>query len=198
MLLSIVLPTYNEKENVKPLIKRLLSSFSKSNFHDFEIVFVDDSTDETPKIISKLAKKYHNIRLIHRSKKYRTGLATAFITGYDEAKGDYILCMDTDLQHPPEIAPKLLQKAIDDQADVVVGSRYIKGGSAIGLGSLKTFYGIYRRAISIGLKYFIQILFIPIRKTSDPGSGLFLFRKNLLDNVKLKQFERINTINGWM
>lgn len=185
MKLSIVLPTFNERENVEPLLERLYSVMEEFK-GDFEILFVDDSTDDTPEIINRQIEKNSEIRMIHRVGQERTGLATAFIRGFEEAQGKYVLCMDTDLQHPPEKAPELLRRALNDGADVVVGSRYIKGGSAIGLGSLKTLYGIYRRAVSVGLKYFIQIIFIPIRKTSDPGSGFFLFKKNILSGVELQ------------
>ncbi|MEA2006938.1 MAG: glycosyltransferase family 2 protein [Patescibacteria group bacterium] len=185
MKLSIVLPTFNERENVEPLLNRLFYVMEEFS-GEFEILFIDDSTDDTPEIIKGQIEKYSEIRMIHRVGDECTGLATAFIRGFEEAQGEYILCMDTDLQHPPEKAPELLRKAIDEEADVVVGSRYIKGGSAIGLGSLKTLYGIYRRAVSVGLKYFIQIIFIPIRKTTDPGSGFFLFRKSILSDVELQ------------
>lgn len=115
--------------------------------------------------------------MIHRPKSQRTGLATAFIEGFDKAKGEYLCCIDSDLQHPPEAIYKLYKKALEDQAEIVFGTRYIKGGSSEGLGSLKTLYGIYRRAVSIGLKYFTQILFIPTRQTTDPLGGFFLFKK---------------------
>lgn len=178
-ILTIVLPTFNEKENISPLLKKIRSTFN-NNHYNYEILFVDDSSDETPKVIEKEIDDYPEIKLIHRKKKERTGLATAFIKGFEKAKGKYICCLDADLQHPPETISELLQKAIKEKADIVVATRYIKGGNAKGLG------GIYRRAVSIGLKYFTQIIFIPTRKTSDPGSGFFLFKKELLKNSNLQ------------
>ncbi|MEA1925875.1 MAG: glycosyltransferase family 2 protein [Patescibacteria group bacterium] len=185
MLLTIILPTFNEKENINPLLDRLFDSLRIANYN-YEILFVDDSSDNTPDVIKQRISKNPNIRLIHRSKEERTGLATAFIKGFQKAKGKYICCMDSDLQHPPEVVPELLEKATGDNADIVVATRYAKGGSAEGLGSLKTLYGVYRRVVSIGMKYFTQIIFIPTRKTTDPLGGFFLFKKELLSDMVLE------------
>ena len=184
--LTIIPPTFNEKGNVKPLLGAIEKSF-KNKEVQYEVLFVDDSSDETPEIIKEeiVRRKEMAIRMIHRPKERRTGLATAFIEGFDDAKGTYICCIDSDLQHPPEAIVKLYEKAIEDGAEIVFGTRYVKGGSAEGLGSLKTFYGIYRRAVSIGLKYFTQILFIPARQTSDPLGGFFLLKKSILKDAKL-------------
>lgn len=180
--LTVLLPTFNEKGNVVPLVEALASSLQEKNW-DYEILFVDDSSDETPEIIRSLAEKNPQISLLHREKEERTGLATAFLDGFKVAQGEYICCMDSDLQHPPQTVPLLLQKALDEKADLVVATRYVKGGSAIGLGSLKTFYGFYRRLVSLGFKYFTQILFIPTRKASDPLGGFFLLKKDLVKDI---------------
>ena len=184
--LTIIPPTFNEKGNVKPLLNAIEKTF-KNRKVNFEVLFVDDSSDETPEVIKKEIKdrKNMNIRMIHRPKERRTGLATAFIEGFEKAEGEYICCIDSDLQHPPEKIYDLYQKAIEDGAEIVFGTRYTKGGSAEGLGSLKTFYGIYRRAVSMGLKYFTQIIFIPTRQTSDPLGGFFLLKKSILKGAKL-------------
>lgn len=184
--LTIILPTFNEKKNVAPILKALKEAMSGRN-EDYEILFVDDSSDDTPQEIEKEIKNNPdvNIRMIHRPKEKRTGLATAFIDGFKDAQGEYICCMDSDLQHPPAIAPQLFEKAKEDGADIVVATRYTKGGSAEGLGALASFYGVYRRAVSLGVKYFTQILFIQTRATSDPLGGFFLFRKSILDGIEL-------------
>ncbi len=184
--LTIVPPTFNEKDNVGPLLSAI-GRVMKNKKINYEVLFVDDSTDETPEVIKKeiKARKDMNIGMIHRPKKRRTGLATAFIEGFEKARGEYVCCIDSDLQHPPEVIPRLYKKAIDDEAEIVFGSRYMKGGSAEGLGTFKTFYGIYRRLVSLGVKYFSQILFIPTRQTSDPMGGLFIFKKTILKGAKL-------------
>lgn len=184
-LLTIALPTFNERDNVIPLLEKIRRALEGKSY-DYEILFIDDSTDETPQIIQKQMEKNSHIRLIHRTGKERTGLATAFIRGFEEAQGKYICCLDSDLQHPPEKIPTLLETAQEENADIVAATRYAKGGSAEGLGSLRTPYGIYRRLVSLGMKYFTQILFIPTRKTSDPLGGFFLFKKSLLEGRKLE------------
>lgn len=180
------MPTFNEKKNVAPILKEIKNVMAGKGI-DYEILFVDDSSDDTPEEIEREIKNNSdlNIRIIHRPKEERTGLATAFIKGFKEARGEYICCMDSDLQHPPAVIPQLFEKTKIDKADIVVATRYIKGGSAEGLGKLNTFYGIYRRAVSLGVKYFTQILFIQTRTTSDPLGGFFLFRKSILDNAEL-------------
>lgn len=184
--LTIILPTFNEKKNVKPILQEIKETMKEEKI-SFEILFVDDSNDDTPEEINKQIRENQDleIKMIHRPKEKRTGLATAFIDGFKEAQGKYICCLDSDLQHPPQTIPKLFHKIVAEDADLSVATRYTKGGSAEGLGSLKTFYGIYRRAVSLGFKYFTQILFIPARKTSDPLGGFFLFKKSVLDGVNL-------------
>jgi len=180
--LTILLPTFDEKGNVVPLVEKITGALQDKNW-DYEILFVDDSSDQTPEVIRELAQKNSRIVLFHREKEERTGLATAFLKGFEVAQGQYICCMDSDLQHPPETIPALYQEALDKDADLVVATRYTKGGSAVGLGSLKTFYGFYRRLVSLGFKYFTQILFIPTRKTSDPLGGFFLLKKDLVKGI---------------
>jgi len=183
--LTIIPPTFNEKANVRPLLIAIHKAMKNKKIN-YEVLFVDDSSDETPEVIEREIKnrKTMNIRMIHRPKERRTGLATAFIEGFEKAKGEYICCIDSDLQHPPEVVPKLYFQALKDEAEIVFGTRYTKGGSAEGLGSFKTFYGTYRRLVSLGVKYFTQILFISTRQTSDPLGGLFLLKKSILKGAK--------------
>lgn len=181
-ILSIILPTFNEKGNVKILVEKITKSF-KNTRHNYEIIFADDSNDDTPEIIKGEIRKNSRIRLVDGP---REGLASALMKGFGTAHGKYICCIDADLQHPPEKILGLLEKAIATDADIVAGTRYSKGGSTMGLGSLKTCYGIYRRAVSLGVKYFTQIIFIQTRKTSDPLGGFFLFKKSILEGVKLQ------------
>jgi len=172
ILLSVVLPTFNERDNIIVLVDRIKRALSSDL--DFEIIFVDDSTDDTKDLITLESLKDSRVKLIRRNQEDRTGLATAIVRGIQEAQGLYVACLDSDLQHPPEAIPILFKKAILENAHIVIGARYVSGGDSAGLS------GIYRRIISIFTKYFIQIIFIPTRLTTDPGSGFFLFRKNIL------------------
>ena len=100
--LSIVVPTYNEKDNINALFERLDAALDNISY---EVVFVDDSSDNTPDIILELQKEHNNVQLFHRTEE--KGLATAVLKGFSLAKGEYISVMDADLQHPPEIIAKM-------------------------------------------------------------------------------------------
>ena len=127
----IIIPTYNEKENVKPTTKALLKVFSQIKNYQMKILFVDDtSPDGTAEEISKLQQAYSNIYILkNRTKK---GLGYAYKKGMryalDKLKADVIFEFDADLSHDPTKIPLML-KAIDQGSDLVLGSRYITGGA---------------------------------------------------------------------
>ncbi len=175
--LTILLPTFNEKDNITPLLKGIVDAVP--DFVEYEVIFIDDSTDETTSVIEGARSIDERITLIRRIPADRTGLATAFVKGFNEANGKYILCMDSDLQHPTSTIPNLLNKIIEDDADLVVASRYMRGGSAVGLG------GVYRKFISLLAKYVCWMLLSPSKKTTDPGSGFFIFKKSVIKDVEL-------------
>ena len=123
-MISLVLPTYNEKDNISSLIPRL-EDVIKKNKYDAEIIVVDDSSpDGTAKVAEDLGKKYGNVRVIVRKKK--EGIGAAIREGYDSANGDIIMSMDVDSLDPEDI-PSFVSK-INDGFDLVVGSRHRKGG----------------------------------------------------------------------
>src|SRR5919199_6077801 len=160
MLLTFVVPTRNEAENVPRLMRELRESLSDL---DYRVVFVDDSTDGTPAVIRDLAREDGRVRLVRREgAERRGGLSTAVTTGLDLFSGasEYTCVMDADLQHPPEKVREMLETARRTDADVVVASRYAPGGSYAGLS------GRMRRAVSVGSKYLAQVLFKEARKTS--------------------------------
>jgi len=174
--LSVVVPTRNEEENVRLLVERTRASLDGV---DFEIIFVDDSTDQTPQIIEGLAAGQSNIRLIHRQGEERKGgMATAVVRGFEVAEGRYICRLDGDGQHPPEAIGELLQKALETQADLVIASRYIEGGSNDGLD------GLVRRLVSTGSRWLAQIIFSETRGVSDLGE-LYLFKREVIEGVNL-------------
>ena len=180
-LFTIILPTFNESRNVAPILEAI--NVALRDFpHDHEILFVDDSNDDTPQVIRKHIRLYNNVRLLHREKHERTGLATAFVAGFEKANGDYILCMDSDLQHPPEEIPGMAKKAIDGANDVVVASRYIPGGSPEGLG------GKYRVFVSrVVTRWSAWTILPPTSKSTDPGAGMFVVRKDLIDSLSFEK-----------
>jgi dolichol-phosphate mannosyltransferase len=125
-MISVVLGTYNEAENITKLIPYILSIFQAEKL-DGEIVVIDDSSpDGTGAILRKFEAKYNNVRLFSRPGKLGHGSAIA--EGYRQAHGDMIFSMDTDFSHDPADIPRFIAK-INDGFDVVQASRYVKGGS---------------------------------------------------------------------
>lgn len=173
---TILLPTYNEANNIAPLLRALHKALDETE-HTYEILIIDDSSDSTPRVIRSMMKTYPEVRLIHRAKKDRTGLATAFVEGFKKAEGKYVLCMDSDLQHPPEVVPRVIEAIKESDSDVIVATRYRSGGGADGLG---TFYRKFASHVCRVLSW----VFLPqTRKTTDPGSGFFIMKKELIADV---------------
>ncbi len=182
--LTIVIPTRNERENIEPLLLALQDALQGINV---EVIFVDDSDDDTPLIVSDLARTMNtatlNIRLEHRMAGVDRigGLATAVERGLRLAQAKYVAVIDADLQHPPAQLRVFYDNAVQQNVDLVLATRYIRGGSYEGLD------GISRRLISIGFKWTAKLLF-PERllKISDPLGGFFLFRRTVLNGVTLR------------
>ena len=100
-MLSVVVPTFNEGKNIRNLVTQIDDALKGI---PYEIVFVDDSKDDTPQVIMEVAKDFPAVRMEHRTGE--TGLATAVLKGFSLAKGEYMACMDADLQHPPIVLSK--------------------------------------------------------------------------------------------
>jgi cellulose synthase (UDP-forming) len=182
--LSVVVPTRNEHDNVQPLLEALHDAL-----HDLcvEVIFVDDSDDDTPEIITNVAETMNSslfhIRLEHRlaGAARSGGLATAVVYGMNKAQAHYVAVIDADLQHPPDQLRVFYEQAGAHNIDLALASRYIKGGSYQGLD------GAGRRLISVGMKWTARLLF-PERlwRISDPLGGFFLLRRSLLTDVSLR------------
>src|SRR4030066_2268312 len=122
--LSLVIPTYNEAENVEELIKRTAATLRNV---DFEAIFVDDgSPDGTAMAVEWFGNGHGDFHVLRR--KFRGGLSSAVMDGVRIAKGDVVAVMDGDLQHPPELLPEMLGK-IKLGNDLIIASRYLKGGT---------------------------------------------------------------------
>ena len=127
---TIITPTYNEKENIGKLIPEVIKVSKKIKDWDVSILVVDDSSpDGTSEVVKKLSKKYKKVFLLLRKEK--TGLGAAYLAGmkhaFEKLGSNVIVIMDADLSHKPEYLPRFLNK-INNGADFVIGSRYIKGG----------------------------------------------------------------------
>jgi dolichol-phosphate mannosyltransferase len=171
--ISIIIPTYNERDNILPLVERLSRTLSGRHF---EILLVDDSSkDGTIDAAAALAEKYP-VKVLVRSNE--RGLATAVLHGLLYATGNIIGVMDADLQHPPEINAALV-KAIEEGADMAVASRYVPGGGVPN-------WGLTRRIISKGALTLAHIFLPTTKKVKDPMSGFYMFKREALGNIEFK------------
>ena len=173
--LSVVVPTFNEAGNVEELALQVGEALCGI---DYNILFIDDSDDNTPEVLKELCDKDPHCSYHHREGEERTGLATAVIEGFHMADGVFLACMDADLQHPPAIL-RPMYAAMLSGADMCIPSRLIKGGSDGGL-------NIVRKFISGTARWMGKAALSSLRNISDPTSGLFMFRKEMLEGAELK------------
>ncbi|GAA1148247.1 glycosyltransferase [Microbacterium natoriense] len=170
---TVIVPTYNERDNVAELVARTAAALAG---RDAEILFVDDSTDDTALEVERVAADAPlPVRVIHREDN-TGGLGGAVVVGLKAAASDLCIVMDGDLQHPPELLPSLLDRHDEGGADVVAASRYIGGGDTSGLGTAVRF-GVSRAATWLTRAMF------PIRlaRSTDPMTGFFLVDRSRLD-----------------
>jgi dolichol-phosphate mannosyltransferase len=176
---TVIVPTYNEGANVRPLVDRLSAALRGRSV---EILVVDDSTDDTPQQVARAAEDADlPVRLIHREGADRVGgLAGAVTAGIRACDSDFVVVMDGDLQHPPEMVPELRDAAED--VDLAVASRYGGGGDSSGLSSG------YRRWVSSGSTVIAQACFPRRvgRVCTDPMTGFFCFRRSAVDMARLR------------
>jgi dolichol-phosphate mannosyltransferase len=166
-VISVVVPTLQESENLRLLTTRIHRALSL-NHRPYEIIIVDDnSQDGSEEIIAKLADEGYPVRIAIRIGE--RGLGSAVIHGFNEAVGQFLVCMDADLSHPPELIPKLIECLEKDECDFVVGSRYISGSST------EETWGLFRWLNS----KVAGILARPFTKVKDPMSGFFALPRNV-------------------
>ncbi|WP_061224565.1 glycosyltransferase [Leptospira weilii] len=170
---SLILPTYNEKENLILLLPKLIALF-KSKKIDYEIIIVDDdSPDLTWKWFQNKEKEFPSVRLIRRI--HEKGLSSAVLTGMASSQGEYLCVMDADLQHDENILPEMIIKL--SFSDIVIGSRRVENGN---YGEMSP----VRRLISYSATLLARI-FLPL-PTTDPMSGFFAMRREIFETTKSK------------
>ena len=183
-LLSIVVPTKNECDNVGGLVERLEAVLPTVAM---EIIFVDASTDATPDLIAELALRCtHDVVLLRQVPDRRaSGLGGAVVQGLRAARAPWVCVMDADLQHPPEMIAALVEEAESRDLDLVVASRYCDGASPSGLG--------WARAMASRSTTSVARLLFPrrLRNVTDPMSGFFLVRRDAirLDTLRPRGFK---------
>lgn len=170
----LVLPTYNEADNVEPLVEAARAKLPPSA----QVLVVDDSSpDGTGEIAERLATLRDNVQVLHRPRK--EGLGPAYIAGFRQALergAGFVLEMDSDFSHDPAYLPRLLEEA--KRADLVLGSRYVPGGGVSDWGTL-------RRAVSRGgSSYARWVLRVEVR---DLTGGFKCFRREVLEAIDLDE-----------
>jgi len=172
-MFSIIIPTYNEKQNIIPLLKEIKKMLISKNF---EVIVVDDnSPDQTAQAIKTKFKKDKNIKVFVR--KNERGLGTAILLGIKKSKGEIIVGMDADFNHLPQIIPKLIENTKD--ADLVVASRFISGG---GMADRTRYFFTY--LFNLFLRYFLGF---PV---FDNTSGFYAIKKSQLYQLPLEEIYR--------
>lgn len=171
---SVIIPTRNEAGNIPFLLDKLRPVLAR---WPSEIIFVDDSEDDTPSVIRHERETYDlPVHLIHRPKGSRAGgLGGAVVEGMRAARGTWMIVMDGDLQHPPEIIPSLVEEGINGNRDLVVANRYCKGGDAHS-------FSVPRLLLSKGSTFAAKTFFpARLRDIDDPMTGFFAVRRGAVD-----------------
>lgn len=177
MLLSVVIPTYKERDNIENVVNILSGLLDQTIPGNYELIVVDDdSPDRTWEVAENLISDYPQLRVMRRQEE--RGLSSAVIRGWQAAKGSILGVIDGDLQHPPEVLTQLWQK-IEQGADLAVASRHVEGG---GVSS----WSVIRRFLSRGAQV-LGLVILPevVGRVSDPMSGYFMVRRKAIANTTL-------------
>ncbi len=175
--LSLVIPTYQERDNIQNIIKILSQLLDELIPENYELLVVDDdSPDRTWEVAQSLMEEYPQLAVMRRLQEH--GLSSAVIRGWQAARGSVLGVIDGDLQHPPEILAQLLT-AIEQGADLAVASRHVEGG---GVSS----WSVVRRFLSRGAQV-LGLILLPgvVSRVSDPMSGYFIVRRSAIAGSKL-------------
>jgi len=171
---SVLLPTYNEKENLPIIVWLLVKTFTDADL-DFEIIVIDDgSPDGTLEAGKQLEKIYGAERIVLRPRAKKLGLGTAYVHGIKHATGNFIIIMDADLSHHPKFIPEFILKQKEGNFDVVTGTRYAGDGGVNG-------WDLKRKIISRGANFVTQFLLRP--GVSDLTGSFRLYRKEVLERL---------------
>jgi len=170
---AVVIPTYNERENIGLLVGKILALPL-----DIRVIVVDDnSPDGTGELLDEMRTRFPNLHVIHRAGKL--GLGTAHIAGFRlalEMEADYILSMDADFSHQPRYIPALLEAA--QRSDIVIGSRYVPGGGSVNC-------GMNRTMLSQGANAFAR--FMLGLRAHDCTAGFRCYRRAVLETAPLDE-----------
>nr|XP_060628089.1 dolichol-phosphate mannosyltransferase subunit 1 [Anolis sagrei ordinatus] len=174
---SVLLPTYNERQNLPLIVWLLVRSFEQSG-NEFEIIIIDDgSPDGTQEVAEQLIKIYGSDKILLRPRAKKLGLGTAYIHGMKHATGNFIIIMDADLSHHPKFIPEFIRTQKEGNFDIVSGTRYKGNGGVHG-------WDLKRKLISRGANFLTQVLLQP--GASDLTGSFRLYRKEVLQKLMEK------------
>lgn len=178
ILLSLVIPTYKERDNINNVVRILSQLLDECIPGDYELIVVDDdSPDGTWEVAQSLTREYPQLRVMRRQNE--RGLSSAVIRGWQAARGRILGVIDGDLQHPPEVLTQLLRAIQNQGVDLAVASRHVDGGGVSSWSFIRRF--LSRGAQLLGLVILPRVL----GRVSDPMSGYFMVRRSSLAGVTL-------------
>ena len=174
---SIIIPTYNEAENIVQVLKSI-DEYLPKNIVVEAIVVDDNSPDGTGKVVENYINDAQNetgysINVLHR--KTKSGLSSAILDGIQRSSSEIVVVMDSDFSHPPKIIPQLVEEIRISDYDIVIASRYTEGGEVSG-------WSTKRKIISKGATG-IAKAGLGVNE-SDPMSGFFAFKRKILEGIK--------------
>ncbi|KAJ1956619.1 dolichol-P-mannose synthesis [Dispira parvispora] len=171
---SVLLPTYNERENLPIIVWLLVKVFTEHHI-DFEIIIIDDnSPDGTLEVARRLQKVYGEDRIVLRPRAGKLGLGTAYVHGIKNATGNFVIIMDADMSHHPKFIPEFIAKQKEGDYDIVTGTRYQGNGGVYG-------WDLRRKLTSRGANVLADVLLNP--GVSDLTGSFRLYKKYVLARI---------------
>jgi dolichol-phosphate mannosyltransferase len=170
---TVLIPTFNERENIRPMILAIEEVFLKSGINGHILIVDDNSQDGTIDEVKSVLPAFRNVSLLVRHDNH--GLSPSLYEGFFFSPSDLVQCIDCDFSHPPELIPEFFRYLKDEDVDIVIGSRYVKGGGSVN-------WPLIRRILSFGAAVLGRFI-IPV--VHDSGSGFFAINRRVITGSKL-------------
>lgn len=173
MPVEVIIPAFDEEENVRILIPRVFAAFSEHSITGLVTIVDDSPSGATAKAAQELQRTFSALTVIRLEQ--RVGLARAVLAGFRASQAEILGVMDADLSHPPELIPRLLDALASANADLAIASRYCPGGAI-------QRWPARRKLMSRLARWLVRVL---VRNVADPLSGFFVIRRSALEDVTL-------------